>query len=91
MSSSTDRGRPFVPGSDMPTDDKNTNEPYLEFFQHLIVTPNKALPSVISNSYGEDEQVSLALSSQQRWLPLLTSNHRLFLSSTPTASVTSSE
>ena len=52
---------PFVPNVDEPTAADNTNEPYLEYYQYLLSQPNSALPNVISNSYGDDEQVSTGL------------------------------
>ncbi|KAL8821080.1 MAG: hypothetical protein Q9191_007386 [Dirinaria sp. TL-2023a] len=47
---------PFVPNLDEPTTADNQNEPYLEYYQHLLALPNSKLPQVISNSYGDDEQ-----------------------------------
>ncbi|KAL1868239.1 hypothetical protein VTK73DRAFT_3766 [Phialemonium thermophilum] len=47
---------PFVPNPDVPDDENNTNEPYLEYYQFLMNKTNAELPQVISNSYGEDEQ-----------------------------------
>ncbi len=35
---------------------RGSNEPYLDFLQHLLKLPNEELPQVISVSYGEDEQ-----------------------------------
>lgn len=52
---------PFVPNVDEPTAADNTNEPYLNYYQYLLSQPNSALPNVISNSYGDDEQVSTTL------------------------------
>lgn len=52
---------PFVPNVDEPTAADNTNEPYLNYYQYLLSQPNSALPNVISNSYGDDEQVSTSL------------------------------
>ncbi|MBE3042757.1 hypothetical protein IMZ48_09325 [Candidatus Bathyarchaeota archaeon] len=37
--------------------DSNTNEPYLEFYQHLMTLENEEVAQVISVSYGDDEQV----------------------------------
>ena len=48
---------PFIPNLDEPTAADNTNEPYLNYYQYLLAQPNSALPNVISNSYGDDEQV----------------------------------
>jgi tripeptidyl-peptidase-1 len=43
---------------DEPTAADNQNEPYLEYYEYLLSKPNSHLPQVISNSYGDDEQVS---------------------------------
>lgn len=48
---------PFVPNLDIPDEAHNTNEPYLEYYQFLLNQTNEQLPQVISNSYGDDEQV----------------------------------
>lgn len=48
---------PFIPNLDEPTAADNENEPYLNYYQYLLAQPNRALPNVISNSYGDDEQV----------------------------------
>ncbi|KAE8355424.1 peptidase S8/S53 domain-containing protein [Aspergillus coremiiformis] len=47
---------PFTPNADEPTAADNQNEPYLEYYEYLLSKPNAALPQVISNSYGDDEQ-----------------------------------
>ncbi|EAW10825.1 S53 family peptidase [Aspergillus clavatus NRRL 1] len=47
---------PYVPNADGPTAADNQNEPYLEYYEYLLSKPNAALPQVISNSYGDDEQ-----------------------------------
>ncbi|PMD33860.1 subtilisin-like protein [Hyaloscypha variabilis F] len=47
---------PFIPNVDQPTAADNQNEPYLPYYQYLLSQPNWALPQVISNSYGDDEQ-----------------------------------
>lgn len=47
---------PFIPNVDEPTAADNENEPYLPYYQYLLSQPNSALPQVISNSYGDDEQ-----------------------------------
>ncbi|KAE8441856.1 hypothetical protein EG329_004211 [Mollisiaceae sp. DMI_Dod_QoI] len=47
---------PFVPNLDEPLPSDNENEPYLPYYQYLLSQPNSALPHVISNSYGDDEQ-----------------------------------
>lgn len=47
---------PFIPNLDEPTAANNENEPYLPYYTYLLSQPNSALPQVISNSYGDDEQ-----------------------------------
>jgi len=47
---------PFIPDLSEPTAADNSNEPYLPYYQYLLSQPNSALPQVISNSYGDDEQ-----------------------------------
>ena len=47
---------PFIPNIDEPLPANNSNEPYLPYYQYLLSQPNSALPQVISNSYGDDEQ-----------------------------------
>lgn len=49
---------PFVPNLGVPDEAHNTNEPYLEYYQFLLNQTNAQLPQVISNSYGDDEQVT---------------------------------
>lgn len=51
--------RPFVPNLDEPLPADNENEPYLPYYEHLLRKRNSELPQVISNSYGDDEQVSI--------------------------------
>lgn len=53
----TNKCRPIVPNLRL-DHDSNTNEPYLEFYQHLMTLENEEVPQVISISYGEDEQVT---------------------------------
>ncbi|KAF7195443.1 Tripeptidyl-peptidase SED2 [Pseudocercospora fuligena] len=48
---STGGSPPFQPSTSTP---KNTNEPYLTWLNHIL--GQKDLPSVISTSYGDDEQ-----------------------------------
>ena len=48
---------PFIPNLDEPTAADNENEPYLNYYQYLLTQSHSALPNVISNSYGDDEQV----------------------------------
>lgn len=45
---------PYIPNLDEPAG-MDTNEPYLPYYQYLLSQPNSALPQVISNSYGDDE------------------------------------
>ncbi|RAH49188.1 S53 family peptidase [Aspergillus brunneoviolaceus CBS 621.78] len=45
---------PFTPNLDEPT--INRNEPYLAYYENLMLRSNAELPQVISNSYGDDEQ-----------------------------------
>jgi tripeptidyl-peptidase-1 len=47
---------PFVPDLEMNDTSKNTNEPYLPYYQYLLSKRNSELPQAISNSYGEPEQ-----------------------------------
>ena len=51
--------RPFVPNLRIEDEASNTNEPYLEFYQHLMTLENEEIAQVISLSYGDDEQVRL--------------------------------
>lgn len=50
---STAGSPPFKPDELTPT---NTNEPYTTEFEYLIRQPNNKLPSILSTSYGDDEQ-----------------------------------
>ena len=63
---------PFIPNLDEPTAADNQNEPYLNYYQYLLAQPNSALPNVISNSYGDDEQVGF-LDLKYEWLSLIKS------------------
>ncbi|TIA76390.1 subtilisin-like protein [Aureobasidium pullulans] len=47
---------PFLTNLDLPTEADNSNEPYLDYYAYLLSQSNEALPQVISNSYGDDEQ-----------------------------------
>ena len=38
-----------------PSTPTNTNEPYAELFEYLLAKPDSQLPSVLSNSYDDDE------------------------------------
>lgn len=57
---------PFIPDPDEPTTADDSNEPYLPYYEYLLSKPNSALPQVISNSYGDDEQVCDYLSHTNR-------------------------
>ncbi|PBP20067.1 subtilisin-like protein [Diplocarpon rosae] len=46
---------PIIPNLSEPAG-TNQNEPYLPYYKYLLSQPNSALPQVISNSYGDDEQ-----------------------------------
>lgn len=48
---------PFVPNIDQPTAADNENEPYLPYYRYLLSQPVSSLPQVISNSYGDEEDV----------------------------------
>ncbi len=50
-----------MPNLDEPLAADNSNEPYLPYYEHLLRKRNSELPQVISNSYGDDEQVSRSL------------------------------
>lgn len=47
---------PFIPNLDVPDEEHNSNEPYLDYYEFLLNKTNDELPQVISNSYGDDEQ-----------------------------------
>lgn len=49
---------PFVPNIDQPTLADNENEPYVPYYRYLLDQPVESLPQVISNSYGDEEDVS---------------------------------
>lgn len=44
---------PYIPDQVTPT---NTNEPYSTEFEYLLNLPDSKLPSLLSTSYGDDEQ-----------------------------------
>ncbi|WEW55299.1 vesicle formation at the endoplasmic reticulum [Emydomyces testavorans] len=53
----TTAGRgPLVPDLDQPSPSKNSNEPYLDQLHYLLSLPDDELPSVLTTSYGENEQ-----------------------------------
>ena len=47
---------PLVPELDQPSSSAVTNEPYLEQLHYLVDLPDDELPTVLTTSYGEDEQ-----------------------------------
>ncbi|KAL1859372.1 Tripeptidyl-peptidase sed2 [Paecilomyces lecythidis] len=47
---------PLVPDADQPDANDSDNEPYLDQLHYLLKLPDDQLPSVLSTSYGEDEQ-----------------------------------
>ncbi|EEH18271.1 hypothetical protein PABG_00834 [Paracoccidioides brasiliensis Pb03] len=49
------RGK-LIPDLDQPNMDSNSNEPYLEQLLFLLALPDEDLPTVLSTSYGENEQ-----------------------------------
>lgn len=53
----TTAGRgPLVPDIDQPFLNETENEPYLAQLTYLLSLPDEELPTVLSTSYGEDEQ-----------------------------------
>lgn len=48
---------PFIPDADEPTAASDSNEPYLVYYEYLLSKDISEIPQVISNSYGDDEQV----------------------------------
>lgn len=54
---------PFIPDADEPTESDDENEPYLIYYEYLLSKKNSELPQVISQSYGDDEQVRINLKS----------------------------
>ncbi|KAM0665497.1 hypothetical protein ACQRIT_006362 [Beauveria bassiana] len=49
------RGDMIEPDGQLVKGNKSTNEPYLDFINHLLEKPDDQLPHVLSVSYGEDE------------------------------------
>ncbi len=47
---------PLVPDLDQPSLASNQNEPFLDFLHYMIGLPDQDLPTVLSISYGENEQ-----------------------------------
>jgi len=47
---------PYFPDPTEPADTPDENEPYLPYYEYLNSQPNSALPQVITNSYGDEEQ-----------------------------------
>ncbi|EER26286.1 Tripeptidyl-peptidase I precursor, putative [Coccidioides posadasii C735 delta SOWgp] len=53
----TTAGRgPLIPDLDQPHANESSNEPYLDQLHYLLSLPDDQLPSVLSTSYGENEQ-----------------------------------
>jgi hypothetical protein len=77
---------PFIPDADEPTVSDDENEPYSIYYEYLLSKTNDELPQVISNSYGDDEQVRLPKSSF--YLSSLLNSTRPFLRSTPSLCAT---
>lgn len=47
---------PLVPDLDQPDASLYQNEPYLDFLLYMMALPDEDLPTVLSISYGENEQ-----------------------------------
>ncbi|UKZ81685.1 hypothetical protein TrVFT333_009457 [Trichoderma virens FT-333] len=47
---------PYFPDPVEPAGTPDENEPYLQYFEYLLSKPNRDLPQVITNSYGDEEQ-----------------------------------
>lgn len=47
---------PLVPDLDQPLLEYDANEPYLDQLHYFMSLPDDELPTVLTNSYGEDEQ-----------------------------------
>lgn len=47
---------PLVPDLDQPDPNDVSNEPYLEFLEHMLALKDDELPQTLTTSYGEDEQ-----------------------------------
>ena len=47
---------PYFPDPTEPAGTPDENEPYLPYYEYLNSQPNSALPQVITNSYGDEEQ-----------------------------------
>ena len=47
---------PLVPDLDQPDATRNQNEPFLDFLHYMMSLPDQDLPTVLSISYGENEQ-----------------------------------
>lgn len=62
----THTGRPFVANIDQPTAADNENEPYVPYYRYLLSQPSSSLPQVISNSYGDEEDVGFVPHQQTR-------------------------
>ncbi|KAL1975297.1 hypothetical protein VTN31DRAFT_3689 [Thermomyces dupontii] len=53
---STGGRAPNVPDESQPDPENSTNEPYLEQLLYLLDLPDEELPTVLTTSYGENEQ-----------------------------------
>ncbi|KAH8685898.1 putative Tripeptidyl-peptidase sed2 [Tricladium varicosporioides] len=47
---------PLIPDLDQPTQDRNQNEPYMDFLDYILGLDDDDLPQTLTTSYGEDEQ-----------------------------------
>jgi hypothetical protein len=76
---------PFIPDADEPTESDDENEPYLIYYEYLLSKKNSELPQVISQSYGDDEQVRVQFKPDVT-RSLISFAYRPFLRSTPSLS-----
>lgn len=53
---STAGSGPLAPDLEQPDDAHNQNEPFLDFLHYMMSVPDQDLPTVLSISYGENEQ-----------------------------------
>lgn len=53
---STPGSGPLVPDMDQPDTASNQNEPFLDFLHYMMSLSDQELPTVLSISYGENEQ-----------------------------------
>ncbi|CAK4033796.1 tripeptidyl peptidase A [Lecanosticta acicola] len=47
---------PYRPNAAGPTQDDNSNEPYLELFEYMLGKTNEEVPQVLTMSFSDDEQ-----------------------------------